>query len=88
MSRPKLYFVKVDVQACFDTIEQTKLLSILRDLISEVRVITIATDFSWREPYHLCQDTYMIQRYGTVNKAGEKIQRKYVKKAIPEGKEQ
>ncbi|CAL1716650.1 unnamed protein product [Somion occarium] len=32
---PRLYFVKVDVQACFDTIEQTKLLSILRDLISE-----------------------------------------------------
>ncbi|PIL35516.1 hypothetical protein GSI_02244 [Ganoderma sinense ZZ0214-1] len=61
---PKLYFVKVDVQACFDTIEQTKLLSILRDLISE--------------------DTYMIQRYGTVNKAGEKVQRKYVKKAMPE----
>ena len=34
--RPKLYFVKVDVQACFDTIEQTKLLGILRDLLSEV----------------------------------------------------
>ncbi|KAF5367406.1 hypothetical protein D9758_003636 [Tetrapyrgos nigripes] len=32
---PKLYFVKVDVQACFDTIEQTKLLEILRQLISE-----------------------------------------------------
>lgn len=28
----------------------------------------------------------MIQRYGTVNKAGEKMQRKYVKKALPEGK--
>ena len=27
----------------------------------------------------------MIQRYGTVNKAGEKIQRRYVKKALPEG---
>ncbi|KAJ8072353.1 Telomerase reverse transcriptase [Marasmius tenuissimus] len=34
-SLPKLYFVKVDVQACFDTIDQTKLLEILRDLISE-----------------------------------------------------
>ncbi|RDB25955.1 Telomerase reverse transcriptase [Hypsizygus marmoreus] len=32
---PHLYFVKVDVQACFDTIEQTKLLEILRELISE-----------------------------------------------------
>lgn len=27
----------------------------------------------------------MLQRYGTVNKAGDKIQRKYVKKALPEG---
>ncbi|KAF7374776.1 Telomerase reverse transcriptase [Mycena sanguinolenta] len=32
---PKLYFVKVDVQACFDTIPQQKLLEILRELISE-----------------------------------------------------
>ncbi|KAJ3546316.1 hypothetical protein NMY22_g2104 [Coprinellus aureogranulatus] len=32
---PKLYFVKVDVQACFDTIEQTKLLEIIQDLLSE-----------------------------------------------------
>ncbi|KAG5646942.1 hypothetical protein DXG03_001665 [Asterophora parasitica] len=37
---PPLYFVKVDVQACFDTIEQTKLLEILRELISEDRYMT------------------------------------------------
>ncbi|KAL7279239.1 hypothetical protein ACG7TL_007079 [Trametes sanguinea] len=61
---PRLYFVKVDVQACFDTIEQTKLLEILRELLVE--------------------DAYMLQRYGKVNKAGDKIQRKYVKKALPE----
>lgn len=36
--RPKLYFVKMDVQACFDTIEQQKLLEILRALISQVRI--------------------------------------------------
>ena len=34
--RPKLYFVKLDVQACFDTIDQIKLLQILRQIISEV----------------------------------------------------
>jgi hypothetical protein len=34
--RPKLYFVKVDVQACFDTIEQSKLLQILQDVLSGV----------------------------------------------------
>ncbi|KAG7089455.1 hypothetical protein E1B28_011140 [Marasmius oreades] len=32
---PRLYFAKVDVQACFDTIDQTKLLEILRGIISE-----------------------------------------------------
>ncbi|KAL4072692.1 hypothetical protein V8B97DRAFT_339516 [Scleroderma yunnanense] len=32
---PKFYFVKVDVQACFDTIEQSTLLNILKHLISE-----------------------------------------------------
>ena len=41
--RPKLYFVKLDVQACFDTIEQTKLLEILRELISEVTDISRAS---------------------------------------------
>ena len=34
--RPHLYFVKVDVQACFDSIDQAKLLEILRQLILEV----------------------------------------------------
>lgn len=34
--RPKLYFVKMDVQACFDTIEQGKLLKIIKELLSEV----------------------------------------------------
>lgn len=29
--------MKLDVQACFDTIEQTRLLEILRDIISHVR---------------------------------------------------
>ncbi|KAF5391483.1 hypothetical protein D9757_002434 [Collybiopsis confluens] len=32
---PRLYFVKMDVQACFDTIDQQKLLEILRTLISQ-----------------------------------------------------
>lgn len=39
---PKLYFVKVDVQACFDTIEQDKLLEILKDIISRVRLKVIS----------------------------------------------
>ncbi|CEQ41347.1 SPOSA6832_03072 [Sporobolomyces salmonicolor] len=32
---PKLYFVKVDVRACYDTIKQAKLLGIVDDVLSE-----------------------------------------------------
>ena len=31
-----MYFVKLDVRACFDTIDQTKLLEIMRDALSDV----------------------------------------------------
>ncbi|KAG8723153.1 hypothetical protein FRC09_004547 [Ceratobasidium sp. 395] len=34
-SMPKLYFAKLDVRACFDTIEQGKLLSILRQSLTQ-----------------------------------------------------
>ena len=34
--RPRLWFVKVDVKACFDTIDQGKVLEIMKNLISEV----------------------------------------------------
>ena len=40
VNRPKLYFLKVDVQACFDTIEQTKLLEILEEVISHEGYLT------------------------------------------------
>jgi hypothetical protein len=36
--RPKFYFVKVDVQACYDTIKQEKLLQIVEALLVEVRI--------------------------------------------------
>lgn len=35
--RPKLYFVKVDVRAAYDTIKQDKLLQIVDALLTEVR---------------------------------------------------
>lgn len=31
-----MYFVKLDVKACFDTIDQTKLLQIVRNALSDV----------------------------------------------------
>lgn len=35
-SNPRLYFVKVDVKACFDTINQEKLLTLLKNVIDSV----------------------------------------------------
>jgi telomerase reverse transcriptase len=76
-----LYFVKVDVQACFDTIEQTKLLEILRELISEV----MKGLSSGRTLLHYLQDTYMLRRYGQVFPAANKMKKIYRKAATPAG---
>ena len=82
--RPKLYFVKLDVQACFDTIEQTKLLGILRDLISEVWVIDSRSIYY--STHLLSKTSYIVQRRGQVTTTGGKIKRSYVKSAVPDGK--
>jgi hypothetical protein len=80
--RPKLYFVKVDVQACFDTIEQSKLLQILRDVLSEVCHASI----SWTLPfYNLLQDNYVLPRFGQVMQAAGRVKRKFAMKALPDG---
>lgn len=34
--RPKFYFVKVDIRACFDTIEHGKLLDVIEGVLQEV----------------------------------------------------
>ncbi len=62
-----MYFVKVDVRACFDTIDQSKLLEILVELLS--------------------RDNYLRQRYGSISFGNGRVQRKYVRKAIPHGLE-
>ena len=36
-----MYFVKLDVRACFDTIDQTKLLQIMRDALSDVSFVSV-----------------------------------------------
>ena len=36
-----MYFVKLDVRACFDTIDQTKLLQIMRDALSDVSLASL-----------------------------------------------
>ena len=80
--RPKLYFVKVDVQACFDTIEQSKLLQILRDVLSGV--CHGAFCWVWCLP-NLSQDNYVLPRFGQVMQAAGRVKRKFALKALPDG---
>lgn len=80
--RPKLYFVKVDVQACFDTIEQSKLLQILRDVLSEVWHASVCC--GWADLDHL-QDNYVLPRFGQVMQAAGRVKRKFAVKALPDG---
>jgi telomerase reverse transcriptase len=82
ISRPKLYFVKVDVQACFDTIEQSKLLQILRDVLSEVLPMNIP-EVGYIVDY--LQDSYVLPRFGQVMQAAGKVKRKFAMKALPDG---
>ena len=80
--RPKLYFVKVDVQACFDTIEQSKLLHILRNVLSGV----CRPSVSWVWCYsNIPQDNYVLPRFGQVMQAAGKVKRKFAMKALPDG---
>lgn len=61
---PKLYFVKVDVKACFDTIKQDKLLEIVEQLFSQDayriqkygRVISAAGRVSKKWPKKACPE--------------------------------
>jgi telomerase reverse transcriptase len=81
--RPKLYFVKVDVQACFDTIEQSKLLQILRDVLSEV---WYASAVFGLPSINLLQDNYVLPRFGQVMQVAGRVKRKFSMKALPDGK--
>lgn len=75
--------MKVDVQACFDTIDQNKLLGILKHLISEVGYCQVAILKVIHTPY--VKDVYMMHRHGQVTESFGRIRRAYVKKAVPAG---
>jgi telomerase reverse transcriptase len=79
--RPKLYFVKVDVQACFDSIEQGKLLEIIRRVIKEVSLVQFSYPFRGLDP----QDGYMIQRYARLLPNAGRIKKQFCRSAVPDG---
>ncbi|KAJ5902253.1 Telomere reverse transcriptase [Penicillium taxi] len=54
---PRLFFVKVDIQACFDTIPQKKLLHIIANLVSEEQYLVtkhvemnLSNSEAWKRP--------------------------------------
>lgn len=69
---PKLYFVKLDIQACFDNIPQKQLLHLITDLVTE-------------ESYRI---TKHIEIKPSVNGAQGKPFRKWVGRAAPLKKQQ
>jgi len=82
--RPKLYFVKVDVRAAFDTIDQQKLLEILRRILSEVSMVLLL--FGQYSYIYCMQDEYSVRRFARVAPNGQKIRRSFSKRAFPECK--
>ena len=76
-----MYFVKVDVQACFDTIEQEKLLEILTHLITDVIPSTRLGRFT----HYRVQDTYMLQKFGQINPTAGKMRKSFRRLACADG---
>lgn len=54
---PHLYFVKTDIEHCYDTIKQQKLFEILEKIISKVGV------FSWVVNCKVLQEHFQIQTH-------------------------
>ena len=74
--------MKLDVKACFDTIDQTKLLQIVRDALSDVSFTSIVL---------LCRltplkDEYTLRRFGIVNADAGKYKKRWLKRAFSSGR--
>ncbi|KAJ5752542.1 Telomere reverse transcriptase [Penicillium odoratum] len=71
-SLPKLFFVKLDIQGCFDTIPQKQLLGLIEELVSE-------------ETYHI---TKHVEMSPSAFDARGKPTRRYIGRAMPAMKQQ
>lgn len=69
---PPLYFVKLDIQACFDTIPQKRLLRVIDGIVSE-------------QMYHI---TRHVELHPPAINSGGKASRKYAGRAAPAMKQQ
>lgn len=64
---PKLYFVKVDVRAAYDTIQQDKLLQIVEAVLEEVTPLRSTRHERESHAQVEPQTIYWIQRYSQVS---------------------
>lgn len=70
---PSMYFVKLDIQACFDTIPQKKLLDLITDLVSE-------------PSYHMSKHVELSLPFSGVQNV--KPSRRFISRAAPSTKRQ
>ena len=77
-----MYFVKLDVRACFDTIDQAKLLQIMRDALSDV-----GSAFLDLLPRFLSsrKDEYTVRRFSAIGTDAGKYKKRWLKKAFSSG---
>jgi retron-type reverse transcriptase len=82
--RPPLYFSKVDIKSCFDSIDQNVLIDIINKVLSQVRVSDACTTHSVYSVSLTCtdpmQDEYLIRRYSAAfTTTGGKVHFKHKK---------
>ncbi|POW20045.1 hypothetical protein PSHT_03992, partial [Puccinia striiformis] len=77
-SLPDLYFVKVDIRACFDSIQQDKVLEVINGLFSEARATPNVVIIFWNQ--------YAIQKYvkmSSLRTGPQKTLRQFKRQAYP-----
>lgn len=86
LRRPKLYFVKVDVRACFDTIQQDKLLEIVEEILTEVGSVSFRPFRPAQLTQSSSQTVYWIQKYSKVTPAGQHAGKQFKRQACTDSK--
>lgn len=84
---PPLYFVKLDIQSCFDTIPQQKLIRLIEELVSE-ETYQITKHVELRPAHEFGNQWEDPDANGLTHSNSNKTQRKFVGRAAPTMKAQ
>lgn len=89
---PPYFFVKVDVRSCFDTIDQTKLMEILEEILEAVSSLFESTLLSRSRlptdvPFSILpqDDDFSVIRFNKAKLSGGQVRKKFLQKAFPSG---